>query len=88
MGGYQSVNLGVAKKFKNDAKLKFSFNNIFGFNFDFYTANEAKTFTNLATFRLERRIFNVSYTYNFGNQKLKSKRSRSTGADEIKKRVN
>lgn len=88
MGGFQSVNLGVQKKFENDSKLKLAFNNIFGFNFNYYTASNDKTFTNLSTFRFERRIFNLSYSYNFGNQKLKIKRNRTTGSDEIKNRLN
>lgn len=86
MGAYQNVNMGVQKKFSNDSKLRFSFNNIFGYNIQYYT-DGGEGYFNEAEFRFERRIFYLSYLFNFGNEKLKSKRNRSTGSDDIKNRI-
>jgi hypothetical protein len=87
-GGYQSINFGIQKKFENNAKLRFAFNNIFGNDFYYVTTNANKSYNNVAAFHLEKRIFNLSYTCNFGNKKLKENRARTTGAEEIKRRLN
>lgn len=86
MGAYQNVNMGVQKKFSNDSKLRFSFNNIFGYTINYYT-HGGEGYFNEAEFKFERRIFNVSYLLSFGNEKLKNKRNRSTGSDDIKNRI-
>lgn len=86
MGAYQNVNMGIQKKFSNDSKLRISFNNIFGYKINYYT-DGGEGYFNEAEFRFERRIFNVSYLFNFGNEKLKSKRNRSTGSDDIRNRI-
>lgn len=86
MGAYQNVSMGVQKKFSNDSKLRFSFNNIFGYNIQYFTDGGEEYF-NEAEFIFESRIFNLSYLFNFGNEELKSKRNRSTGSDDIKNRI-
>lgn len=84
---YQSVNLGFQKKFENNAKLRFAFNNIFGYNVKYVTTNADQSYKNVAAFYFEKRVFNLSYTFDFGNKKLKANRDRTTGAEEIKRRL-
>lgn len=86
MGAYQNVNMGVQKKFRNESKLRFSFNNIFGFTMNYYT-DDQKGYSNHAQFRFERRIFNLAFTYPFGNESLKKKRNRFTSSDDIRNRI-
>ncbi len=84
-----NITLGFEKKLKNDSKLRLTYSNLFDANFRNSTANDLNVnyFTN-TEYKYESRILKLSYTYPFGNKKLKESRNRSTGADDIKSRVN
>lgn len=83
------VNVGVQKKFKdNKGKLRAAVDNVFNSGkvravTDIPSENIYATV--LLTFRF--RTYKLTYTYNFGNNKLKDKRNRGTASDEEQGRV-
>jgi outer membrane receptor protein involved in Fe transport len=84
------INLGAEKKFgKKGGSLKFSVNDIF--NSIKYVGGTDLPDQNIKThnvFDFSNRTFTLTYSRNFGNNKMKSARERKTGADEERKRVN
>jgi hypothetical protein len=83
------VNFGIGKKFAdNKSKLRFAVNNIFN-------GGKLNAITDIpsenvyATVRLAFifRTFKATYTYNFGNNKLKDKTTRQTASNEEQARV-
>ncbi|MFD2588182.1 TonB-dependent receptor domain-containing protein [Croceitalea marina] len=84
-----NITLGLQKKFSNDSRLSLTVNNLFGFEYDVFTTEglDVNYFTN-TNYSYEPRIFKLTYFFIFGNKKLKGKRNRNTGAENIKSRVN
>ena len=84
-----NITLGIQKKFSNNSKLSLTLNNVFGFEYDVFTTEDLNVnyFTN-TNYSYEPRIFRLSYSFVFGNEKLKGKRNRKTGSEDIKRRVN
>ena len=84
------VNLGGEKKLgEKGGNLKFSINDLF--NSIKYVGGTNLPDQNIKThdvYHFSNRTFLLTYSRNFGNNKLKSARERSTGADEERKRVN
>jgi hypothetical protein len=84
------VNLGVEKKLgKKRGDFKFSINDLL--NSIKYVGGTDLPDQNIKThnvFDFSNRTFTLSFTRNFGNNKMKSARERKTGADEERKRVN
>ena len=89
LGNYGNMTLGLQRKFSDNSKLGLTLDNIFGFDYNVYTADDlnANYFTN-TNYSYEPRIFKLTYTYNFGNNKMKNTRNRSTGSEDIKSRLN
>lgn len=84
------VNLGIQKKFgEKGGNLKFSINDIFdSIKFVGGTDLPDQNIKTYNVFDFSNRTFTLSYSRNFGNNKVKSTRERSTGADEERRRVN
>lgn len=86
---YGDLAFGVQKKFSENSKLRFSFNNIVGFTFVRNTDDSLNGLGFSSEFRFfnEPRVFRLNYSYNFGNKKLKSKRQRNNISDDVKQRI-
>jgi len=84
-----ALNFGIKKKLAgNKGTLSFSANNILITNDMILDADYPEK--NLVTdfhIRFNQRIFSLTYSRNFGNNKLKEKRERTTGAEDEKGRV-
>ncbi len=83
------VNFGMQKKLgDNKSKLKLAVNNIFdGGEFRGTTDIPSENIYSSVNLRFMFRTFKLTYTYNFGNNKLKDKRERGTASDEEQGRV-
>jgi outer membrane receptor protein involved in Fe transport len=84
------ANFGIQKKFgeNNKSKLKLAVNNIFnGGAFKGTTDIPSENIYSAVDLRFMFRTVKVTYTYNFGNNKLKDKRERGTASDEEQGRV-
>lgn len=83
------INLGVQKKFSNGSALRFNIRDILNsIEFSGGTDIPSEGFVTDGTFDFSNRTFSLSYSYNFGNNKLESSRQRSTGSEEERNRVN
>jgi iron complex outermembrane receptor protein len=81
-----SLNAGIQKDFfKNKLKARLAVNNIFR-NFGWRGSSEFNGLVNIGSGRFDNQFVSLSLSYNFGNQKLKS-RKRKTGLDSESKRV-
>ncbi|MGO4879134.1 outer membrane beta-barrel protein [Pedobacter psychrotolerans] len=82
-----ALNTGVQKSFLNKAlKLKLNIDDIFATNYWKGTLNYQNVNLRVQNNYISRRAsFNISY--NFGNQNVKSARSRNTATDDIKNRA-
>jgi len=87
--GTGSLNAGIKKKLK-DNKSSFVFNvtDIFQtMSYRFSTNLPEQNLVSFVDLRFSQRTYNLTYTHTFGNDKLKSKRERGTGAEDEKGRV-
>lgn len=89
MRPFWSINYGVQKKFKNDkSRLRFSVDNILNKAvFRAVTDIPSENIYSSVNLRFFFRTYKLTYSHNFGNKKLKDKRSRSAASDEEQKRL-
>ncbi|MEM8908160.1 MAG: TonB-dependent receptor [Bacteroidota bacterium] len=90
---YQSVygiNMGIQKTFKNNwGTLRFNVNDIFNsIKWQGGTSIPEQNFETNGVWDFSQRTFLLTYSKNFGNNKLKRTRQRSTGSEEERNRVN
>ncbi len=92
LGGYSinkpfgTVNLGTQKKL-NKGNIRFNVTNIFRTLFlQFFTEIPSQNLNSGGKLIFSQRTFSLTYSRNFGNDKLKAKRN-VTGAEEERKRV-
>ena len=83
------INFGISKKFRNESSLTFSVQDITassGIRDWEYDQPELgiKTYGDND---LSERVFQVTYSFPFGNQKVKEKRKRETGSKEERDRM-
>lgn len=81
------VNLGIQKEFKNEGVLRVSCNDIFETTRLKWQTFEEASFQFNGRLKFDKRRFVISYTQNFGNNKVKGIRKRSTGSQEEQNRV-
>jgi hypothetical protein len=83
------LNMGLKKKLGQKSSLDFNASNILN-SMKYRTSINLPEQNLVSTFNLNffRPTFKVTFTHNFGKEKLKGKRERSTGAEEEKGRVN
>jgi len=84
------VNIGLQKKFSDKwGTLKFSINDILdSIEFVGGTDLPGQNIKTRNVFDFSNRTFTLTYTRNFGNNKLRSARDRETGSEEERRRVN
>ena len=84
------INIGFQHKFGDKwGTLKFSINDLLdSVEFTGGTDLPEQNIKTENLFDLSNRTFTLTYSRNFGNQKLKSKRERETGSEEERRRVN
>ena len=87
---FYQLNVGFQKNFGDKwGNLKFSVNDIFdSFEFNGGTNLPEQNIKTKNLWDFGNRTFLITYSRNFGNNKLKSSRNRKTGAEEERRRVN
>jgi hypothetical protein len=81
-----AVNAGVQKVLNKKARLKLNANDLFLTSF-FNGKIDYQNIDLAVTNRWSSRRVSLSFTYNFGNQNVKSARKRSTATDDLKSRA-
>lgn len=88
MNALGSVNLGVRKAFGDGSQLSIIFSDMFRNNkWVFITDIPEQYLNSRELIQFENRKVMLTYTRNFGSQKVKSARQRGTGSDEERRRV-
>lgn len=84
-----AVNIGIQKKLgDNGGTLRFGIDDLFNsLGFGFETNFPEYNMVSKGTADFSQRTFKLTYSRNFGNNKLKGSRKRATGAEEERKRV-
>lgn len=86
-GGFGSVDFGIEKKFKNSS-LRASYSDMFANNKWGFTTNiRSEKLNSRAFLDFETTIATITYSINFGNNKLKTKGPRKTGSKEEQERL-
>ena len=85
-----SLNIGLPKELPgNRGTLKFNVNDIFlSSNMRWKAFQQEYNYYFDGHFQFAERVFRLTYSRNFGNSKLKEARSRSTGSEAERSRVN
>ncbi|MCP9770238.1 hypothetical protein EGI22_20225, partial [Lacihabitans sp. LS3-19] len=89
MKAFGQLNYGAVYKFpKADANLKFGVDDIFStMKFNFEQNSEILGYEAKMNLNMQRRIFKLTYSKNFGNKQVKAKRNRTTASDAERQRV-
>lgn len=88
MKPFGAVDVGLEKRLPNSS-FRVSYNDIFGTNKYRFLANiPSENLDTDARLDFETTILNVTYTQNFGNNKLKGRRSGKSGSKEERERLN
>ncbi|WP_373493888.1 TonB-dependent receptor domain-containing protein [Aquiflexum sp.] len=81
------VNLGIQKDFEKAGILRISCNDIFETSQIRWRSFEGASLDFSGRLKFEKRVFMATYTYKFGNSKIKGTRDRKVGSQEEQKRV-
>ncbi|ERM82008.1 hypothetical protein P872_07585 [Rhodonellum psychrophilum GCM71 = DSM 17998] len=81
------VNLGIQKDFEKSGILRVSCNDIFETSQLRWRSFEGAELEFSGRFKFEKRVFMATYTYKFGNSKIKGTRDRKVGSQEEQRRV-
>ncbi|MES2796104.1 MAG: outer membrane beta-barrel protein, partial [Bacteroidota bacterium] len=89
MKSFGQINLGTQFKMpKSNSDLKLGVDDIFStMKFNFENISEALGYNAYINLNMQRRLFKITYSKNFGNTILKAKRARATASDAERKRV-
>jgi len=80
------VNLGIQKELNSNGTLRFSINDIFETTQFRWKADENAPFSFEGNIKFDKRVYSLTYTQKFGNNKIKT-RKRSVGSEEEMRRV-
>ena len=81
------VNLGVQKDFEKAGILRVSCNDIFETSQLRWESFEGSNIEFVGRLKFEKRVFMATYTYKFGNNKVKGTRTRAVGSQAEQRRV-
>jgi len=81
------VNLGIQKEFNNSSTLRISCNDIFETSQFRWRTAENETYSFYGNIKFDKRIFTLTYSLKFGDNKIKGVRKRSVGSEEELRRV-
>lgn len=81
------VNLGFQKQFEKAGVLRLSCNDIFETSQLRWESFDGSNIEFTGRYKFEKRVFMATYTYKFGNNKVKGTRSRSVGSQAEQRRV-
>ncbi len=81
------VNLGIKKDFEKAGVLRLSCNDIFETTQLRWKSFEGSNIGFSGRFKFDKRVFMATYTYKFGNNKVKGTRSRAVGSQAEQRRV-
>ena len=81
------VNLGIKKDFEKAGVLRLACNDIFETTQYRWESFEGSAIGFSGRIRFDKRVFMATYTYKFGNNKVKGTRSRSVGSQAEQRRV-
>jgi hypothetical protein len=81
------VNLGIKKDFEKAGVLRLSCNDIFETTQLRWKSFEGSNIGFSGRYKFEKRVFMATYTYNFGNTKVKGTRKRAVGSQAEQRRV-
>jgi hypothetical protein len=81
------VNLGIQKDFEKSGVLRVSCNDIFETSQFRWQSFEGAALEFSGRMKFEKRVFMTTYTYRFGNSKIKGTRNRKVGSQEEQRRV-
>jgi hypothetical protein len=87
MSALGGLDFGFEKKFTN-SRIRASYSDVFGTNkWKFDAVIPSEKLNTFASLDFETTVFNITYSTNFGNKKLKSKRAIRTGSQEEQGRL-
>jgi hypothetical protein len=81
------VNLGIQKEFNKNNTLRISCNDIFETSQFRWRTSDNDVFNFHGNIKFDKRIFTITYSQKFGNNKIKGVRKRSVGSEEELRRV-
>ena len=81
------VNLGIRKDFEKAGTLRLACNDIFETTQLRWNSFEGSNTDFSGRLKFEKRVFMATYTYNFGNNKVKGTRKRAVGSQAEQRRV-
>jgi hypothetical protein len=81
------VNLGIQKDFEKAGVLRLSCNDIFETTQLRWQSFDGADLEITGRFKFEKRVFMATYTYKFGNSKIKGTRNRKVGSQEEQRRI-
>jgi hypothetical protein len=81
------VNLGIKKDFEKAGVLRLSCNDIFETTQLRWKSFEGSNIGFSGRYKFDKRVFMATYTYNFGNTKVKGTRKRAVGSQAEQRRV-
>ncbi len=81
------VNLGIKKDFEKAGVLRLSCNDIFETTQLRWDSFEGTNIGFSGRYKFDKRVFMATYTFKFGNNKVKGTRSRSVGSQDEQRRV-
>lgn len=81
------VNLGIQKEINNNSTIRIACNDLFETSQFRWRTADNEIFNFHGNIKFDKRIFTITYSLKFGNNKIKGVRKRSVGSEEELRRV-